>query len=108
MYRIKKIERIKAGGKTLSIGNVYLNVVTDRFKSMKVLGERTIAQLSEADIHWRLNEESNSVYVIVKHLSGNMVSRWTDFLSSDGEKPDRNRDQEFEDHLQSKEELLVM
>ena len=53
-------------------------------------------QLSEADIHWALNESSNSIAVIVNHLSGNMVSRWTDFLTCDGEKLNRNRDQEFE------------
>lgn len=72
---------------------------------MKDLGGRAINQLSDDDIHWKLNVASNSVAVIVKHLSGNMVSRWTDFLTSDGEKPYRNRDQEFEDNIPSKQEL---
>lgn len=83
----------------------YLRIVTERFKIIKSLGDKTIEQLSEDDIHWTLNEESNSVAIIVTHLSGNMVSRWTDFLHSDGEKPNRNREQEFVDNIASKTEL---
>ena len=63
----------------MSLGNEYLKVVREGFTSVKSLGEKTISQLSEDDIHWRFNEDSNSVAVIVKHVSGNMVSRWTDF-----------------------------
>jgi len=85
-----------------------LSVVQERFKDVKKLGDKAINQLSEADIHWKLNEASNSVAVIAKHLSGNMVSRWSDFLISDGEKPDRNREQEFEDDISSKQELLIV
>lgn len=58
----------------MKIGNVYLKVVVERFKSVKTLGDKTIEQLSEQDIHWTYNQESNSVAVIVKHLSGNMIS----------------------------------
>lgn len=90
----------------MNIGFEYLRMVTERFKSIKKLGDKTIAQLSEDDLHWSMNRESNSIAVIVKHLSGNMVSRWTDFLKSDGEKPYRNREQEFVDHVSSKNELL--
>lgn len=90
----------------MKIGNVYLKVVVERFKSVKTLGDKTIEQLSEQDIHWTYNQESNSVAVIVKHLSGNMVSRWTDFLTSDGEKENRNRDEEFIDDIFSKSELM--
>lgn len=86
----------------------YLKVVLERFKSVKDLGDKTINQLLEDDIHWRLNDESNSIAVIVKHLSGNMVSRWSDFLTSDGEKSYRNRDQEFEETLLSKQEMIVI
>lgn len=75
----------------MSIGNEYLKVVQERFRSVKKLGDKTIQQLSEEDIHWALNETSNSIAVIVKHLSGNMISRWTDFLTTDGEKPNRKR-----------------
>ncbi|MCY9006506.1 DUF1572 domain-containing protein [Peribacillus frigoritolerans] len=92
----------------MNFGNEYLKVVRERFKSVKDLGDKTINQLSEDDIHWILNEESNSVAVIVKHLSGNMVSRWSDFLTSDGEKPCRNRDQEFENNISSKQELIAI
>jgi hypothetical protein len=90
----------------MNIGNVYLRVVVERFKSVKTLGDKTIEQLSEQDIHWTYNQESNSVAVIVKHLSGNMISRWTDFLTSDGEKENRNRDEEFIDDIFSKSELM--
>lgn len=69
------------------------------FRSVKVLGDRAIAQLQEDGLHWTPEVDSNSVAVIVKHVAGNMVSRWTDFLTSDGEKPDRNRDKEFEDDI---------
>ena len=89
----------------MSIETEYLRIIKERFKNVKNLGDKTIEQLSEDDIHWRLNEGSNSIAIIVKHLSGNMVSRWTDFLNSDGEKPYRNREQEFGDNILSKSEL---
>ena len=92
----------------MSLGNEYLKVVQERFTSVKSLGEKTISQLSEDDIHWLFNEASNSVAVIVKHVSGNMVSRWSDFLTTDGEKSYRNRDQEFEDNISSKQELMTI
>ncbi|WLD92318.1 DUF1572 domain-containing protein [Alkalihalobacillus sp. AL-G] len=84
----------------------YLRVVKERFRSTKNQGEKAIHQLSEDDIHWVLNDASNSVAVIVKHLSGNMVSRWTDFLTTDGEKISRNRDHEFQNTISSKQELM--
>ena len=90
----------------MNLGKEYLKVVLERFKSVKNLGDKTINLLSEDEIHWKLNDQSNNVAVIVKHLSGNMVSRWSDFLTSDGEKSYRNRDQEFEESRVSKEELF--
>ncbi|MBS4194271.1 DUF1572 family protein [Lederbergia citri] len=90
----------------MSIGTEYLRVVTERFKNIKSLGDRTFEQISEDDIHWQMNEDSNSVAIIVKHLSGNMISRWTDFLDSDGEKPYRNREQEFENDITSKKDMI--
>ena len=91
----------------MTLGNEYLKVIQERFKNVKDLGDKTIHQLSNDDIHWALNDSSNNVAVIVKHVSGNMISRWSDFLTSDGEKPDRNRDQEFVDTLSTKQELLI-
>lgn len=92
----------------MNIGETYLKVIRERFYSLKDLGEKTMEQISEDEIHWKGNSETNSVVILVKHLSGNMMSRWTDFLTSDGEKPDRNRDQEFIDDVSSKEELLTI
>lgn len=92
----------------MKIGNQYLRIVKERFMSVKSLGDKTINQLSEEDVHWALNEESNSIAVIVNHLSGNMLSRWTDFLTSDGEKPDRNRDLEFIDNIKSMSDLIEL
>ncbi|MFJ5763836.1 DUF1572 family protein [Lysinibacillus sp. NPDC093210] len=92
----------------MSIGETYLNVVLERFKSVKADGEKTIAQLDIEQLHWASNKESNSIAVIVKHVSGNMISRWTDFLLTDGEKTTRNRDDEFIDSIDTKEELLAI
>ena len=75
------------------------------FKYYKSLGEKTINQISKEELFWQYNEESNSIAIIIKHLSGNMLSRWTDFLTSDGEKEWRKRDGEFEDSIKSKKEL---
>lgn len=72
----------------------------------KTLGEKAIDQLDNDQLFISLNEDTNSIAQIVKHLSGNMLSRWTDFLTSDGEKEWRNRDDEFVDTYKSKEELL--
>lgn len=84
----------------------YLEGIKKQFSYYKSLGERTIDQLDEDMLFWQYNEESNSIAIIVKHLWGNMKSRWTDFLTTDGEKEWRARDQEFENDIQSKEELL--
>ncbi|NND93243.1 MAG: DUF1572 family protein [Flavobacteriales bacterium] len=67
-----------------------------QFEYYRSLGERAMAQISDEDLHWRLTNEDNSIAVIVKHLCGNMLSRWSDFMSSDGEKTWRERDAEFE------------
>jgi len=73
----------------------YLENVIAEFRSLKKLGDRAMEQLDDEQFFVTLDEESNSVAIIVKHLAGNMRSRWVDFLTSDGEKPDRRRDQEF-------------
>lgn len=77
------------------------------FQYYKDLAEKAIAQLNDEQINWRPNEASNSVALIVHHLSGNMLSRFTDFLTSDGEKPWRNREAEFEVGYKDKVEMLA-
>lgn len=90
----------------MEIAHEYLKVIKERFNNIKELADKTIVQLSNEDIHWRLNSTSNNIAIIVKHLSGNMVSRWTNFLTTDGEKQNRDRDAEFVDDIQSKEQLI--
>ncbi|MFI5187107.1 MAG: DUF1572 family protein [Chitinophagales bacterium] len=92
----------------MNIGEEYLTTVIKRLKYYKDLGERTFAQLEDKDFHWQLSPESNSIAVIIQHLSGNMLSRWTNFLTEDGEKAWRNRDDEFEIHSYSKQQLVEM
>ena len=86
----------------------YLNDAITLLHYYKKLGERAIEQTPDEALTTVLDPESNSIAIIVKHLAGNMRSRWSDFLSSDGEKPDRNRDTEFEEPPRSREELLQM
>jgi hypothetical protein len=86
----------------------YLESVKKQFEYYKLLGDRTMSQLPDEKIFWQYNEESNSIATIVKHLNGNMLSRWTDFLTTDGEKEWRRRDAEFENDVKSKELVLKM
>ncbi len=83
-----------------------LETCISTFKSQKSLGDKAMAQLDDSGLFWSPEPESNSIAVIVKHVSGNMVSRWTDFLTSDGEKPNRNRDGEFADDLADRVQVL--
>jgi hypothetical protein len=78
-----------------TIGEIYLDSALYRFRGTKSLGDKALAQLDAADLAWVPGEESNSIAVIIQHLHGNMMSRWTDFLTSDGDKPWRDRDGEF-------------
>jgi hypothetical protein len=73
----------------------YLDDARSSLKAYKKLAEKAIAQLNDEQFFVTIDEESNSVAVVMKHMAGNMFSRWTDFLTSDGEKPNRNRDMEF-------------
>lgn len=79
-----------------SIADHYLDEIRRQFRGHKRLGEGALAQLTDEQLFVTLDPESNSVAIMIKHLAGNMRSRFTDFLSTDGEKPDRHRDQEFE------------
>lgn len=73
----------------------YLEEAVRQFRKLKGLADSAVAQVADEDLFVMLDEESNSIAIIMKHLAGNMQSRWRDFLTSDGEKPDRNRDSEF-------------
>lgn len=84
----------------------YLESVIKQFEYYKMLGEKTFSQLTDDQLFWQYNEDSNSIAIIVKHLSGNMLSRWTDFLNTDGEKEWRDRDGEFENDMTVKQEML--
>jgi len=86
----------------------YLLSIKKQFHYYKSVGDKAIARVSEEQLHWAYNNDSNSIAVIIKHIAGNSISRWTDFLTSDGEKDSRNRDDEFEDTASSKEELIEL
>ncbi len=90
----------------MTTGQIFLEESIKSFRGLKSNAEKAIEQLSDADLHWAYDSESNSIVIIMKHLAGNMVSRWTDFLTTDGEKADRNRDGEFEDDFKSREQLM--
>jgi hypothetical protein len=84
----------------------YLEDSLALFRQSKKLAERAMEQVTEEQLFTPLDPETNSIAVIVKHLSGNMSSRWTDFLTTDGEKPDRDRDEEFVDPPPTRQALL--
>jgi len=91
-----------------SLAQHYLEDSLSSFRAYKKLAEKALDQLSEDEFFITLDEEANSIAVIMKHMAGNMLSRWTDFLTTDGEKPDRNRDMEFViEPKTSKEDVLA-
>ena len=92
----------------LKLTTSYLEDSLELFRYYKELAERAMEQSPDDALFRFLDGESNSIAIIVKHMAGNMRSRWTDFLTSDGEKPDRNRDSEFEDPPRTRDELLRM
>lgn len=85
----------------------YLNSARHQFTYYKTLGERTFSQVDDAHLFWRADAEANSIAIIVQHLHGNMRSRWTDLLTSDGEKEWRERDLEFEEVITDRATLLA-
>ncbi len=84
----------------------YLDGIKKQFNYYKSLGEKTMNQLSEEHLFWQYHQDSNSIAIITKHLWGNMKSRWTDFLTTDGEKEWRERDAEFDNDIKTKDELM--
>ncbi|MFN4214056.1 DUF1572 family protein [Exiguobacterium sp.] len=85
----------------------YVTEVRAIFQEQKQLADNALSQVSNEDLHRLLAPDTLSLAVIVQHMSNNMLSRWTDFLTTDGEKPDRNRDAEFEDQQLAREELMA-
>ncbi|HYO21316.1 MAG TPA: DUF1572 family protein [Flavisolibacter sp.] len=90
----------------MNIATELLTSYVKRFREYKALGDKTFAQLTDHQMHQQPNEASNSIAIIIQHMHGNMLSRWTNFLTEDGEKSWRNREAEFEAQSQSKEQLL--
>ncbi len=78
----------------------------DEFRKTKLTAERCFAQLADEELHVRINPHQNSIAVIIQHMAGNMLSRWTDFLTSDGEKPGRDRESEFVEGRLPRVELM--
>lgn len=85
----------------------YLPSAIKQFEYYKMLGDKTFAQLTDEQLFWQPNAESNSIAIIVQHLYGNMMSRWTDFLTSDGEKDWRDRDREFMTVITDREAMVM-
>lgn len=90
----------------MTIGTTFLQSCIKRLNYYKELGEKTFGQLNGEDFHFQPNAENNSIAIIIQHMAGNMLSRWTGFLSSDGEKEWRNRDKEFEEQNLTKQQLI--
>ena len=90
----------------LKLTTSYLEDSLALFRYYKKLGERAMDQVADEYLFTALDEEANSIAIVVKHMTGNMRSRWKDFLTTDGEKPDRNRDREFVDPPATREALL--
>jgi uncharacterized damage-inducible protein DinB len=87
--------------------NSYLKDSIELFRYYKKLAERALEQCPDEGLFIALDDESNSIAIVVKHMAGNMKSRWVNFLTTDGEKPDRHRDSEFEDAMQKRAALLA-
>ena len=92
----------------MEINDIYLVSVKKQMLYYKTVAEKAIDQLEEEQLFVSVNDNSNSIATIMKHMAGNMHSRWTDFLTSDGEKEWRNRDGEFENTINSKVEILTI
>src|SRR5215510_385164 len=90
----------------MDIATDFLDSIINSFEANKRLADRAIEQVTDDKLHLSLDANTNSIAVIMKHVAGNLSSRWTDFLTTDGEKPWRNRDDEFVDTFQTRAELI--
>lgn len=91
----------------MNIGTEFISAAINALESNKRLADKAVEQVADDKLHLALDENTNSIAVIMKHVAGNLISRWTDFLTTDGEKPDRNRDDEFVDSFDSRVECLA-
>lgn len=90
----------------MDIANEFLSAIINAFEANKRLADRAVEQVPDDKLHVSLDENTNSIVVIMKHVAGNLLSRWTDFLTTDGEKPGRHRDDEFVDSFKSRADVL--
>jgi hypothetical protein len=90
----------------MSLATEWISAVIDAFEANKRMADRAVEQVPDDKLHTARDANTNSIAVIMKHASGNLTSRWTDFLTTDGEKPWRNRDDEFIDSFRSRTELV--
>src|SRR5215213_11094852 len=93
-------------GCRMDIAAEFLSAIVNAFEANKRLADRAVEQVPDDKLHVALDANTNSIAVIMKHVAGNLTSRWTDFLTTDGEKPGRNRDDEFVDAVVGRAELL--
>src|SRR5205823_2821702 len=89
----------------MDISTEFMSAIINAFEANKRLADRAVEQVPDDKLHIALDANTNSIAVIMKHVAGNLTSRWTDFLTSDGEKPGRNRDDEFVDTFRNRQEL---
>src|SRR5437763_10078581 len=94
-------------GPLMDIAAEFLSAAINAFEANKRLADRAVEQVPDDKLRIALDENTNSIAVIMKHIAGNLLSRWTDFLTTDGEKPWRNRDDEFVDSFSGRAELLA-
>src|SRR6266487_3526657 len=92
----------------MKIAAAFMGAIIDAFEANKRLADRAVEQVPDARLHTALDANTNSLAVLMKHVAGNLTSRWTDFLTTDGEKPWRNRDDEFVDCFGGRAELLEL
>jgi uncharacterized damage-inducible protein DinB len=90
----------------MSIAAEFMAAITNAFEANKRMADRAVEQLPDEKLHIALDANTNSIAVIMKHIAGNLQSRWTDFLTTDGEKPSRHRDDEFVDSFAGRSDLL--
>lgn len=89
------------------LGAIFLHATMTSFRSNKGFADKAIAQVHDDKLHMSLDQHTNSIAIIMKHVAGNLLSRWSDFLTTDGEKPWRNRDEEFIDSFKSRDEVIA-